>query len=481
MKLARTMPALALGLFLAIPAFAQHHMNSGKVDYDPDPGGGDRDVPEGCVGAANKVQITGNQVSFAPSTITIEVGQPVCWTWSTGNTSHNVKGNDGSFTSGPPASTGTFQRTFTEAGTFGFHCQVHGSPTSGMRGTVIVQEAGAVSGPGTIAVNPEASTVDESAGSVVLNIERTGGTDGKVTVKVATGTGSAAKGKDFLPRTAVLTWNPGDGEAKPFAVTIKQDTALEQDETFPVLLSKVTGGAALGAASSTITIHDDDTPSCSPAALLAPSGVKAVGRSTGEVLVSWGADSSVAREVRIERRMESGAFREIAAVPAGALRFVDGGLDAGTTYQYRLRAVGVDGTSSWSEIVAGATDGGTGACAAGTLCLGDGRFEAKVSYRSADGAPLRAAQSIEVGPARRSGLFAFAQGTAPDGELQGILNVLDGCAVNDHFWVYLAAVTDLELDVAVRDTQTGRTWAFHNPAGKAADVVRDVDAFRTCP
>ena len=467
----------AAALVIAVPASAQHHAMSGKVDYEPDPGGGDTNVPQGCVGVTNKVTISGNATAFSPSTITVAVGQPVCWTWNTGAISHNIKADDGSFTTGQPASTATFQRTFTTAGTYGYHCQVHGSPTGGMRGTVIVQGEGdpGGSGPGTLSIDPDSYTVDEGS-QASLTITRTGGSDGKVTVKIATGSGSASKGKDYLPRTSVLTWNNGDAEAKTFSVTTKQDTLIEPDETFPVTLSKVTGGATLGTTGATVTIRDDD--GC-PSSLAAPSGVKASGQSAREIRVSWAADAGRTKAVHVERRGDDGGFREIAVVPAGRSDYVDAELPSGAAFQYRLRAESDAGLSDYSDIAAAATDGAIGACAGGAhaLCLGDGRFEATVKFRRAEGEQLRSALRGEAPAAARAGLFAFA----PSDDAQLMLKVVDGCAENGHYWMQLAAVTDAELQVAVRDTQTGRTWAFYNPAGRVAGAVRDVDAFGTCP
>src|SRR6185503_12906438 len=97
---------------------------------------------------------------FSPATITVDAGQPVCWTWNTPGMSHNLSADDGSFSSGDPVTNGTFQRTFTQPGTYGYHCQVHGSATSGMRGTVVVtgnSEGG--SGPGTLSFSPGTYTV----------------------------------------------------------------------------------------------------------------------------------------------------------------------------------------------------------------------------------------------------------------------------------------------------------------------------------
>jgi plastocyanin len=457
-------------VLLAVPATAQ---------YD-DPGGGDNEPPEGCTGVTNKVVISGGAMFFSPAAITIDAGQPVCWTWNT-NVSHNLKADDNSFSSGQPTDRGTFQRTFDTPGTYGYHCQVHGSPTGGMHGTITVRETdggdgGGGSGPGTLSIDPAAYTVDESAGTVALTVTRTGGSDGKVTVKIATGTGSASKGKDFLPRNSVLTWIDGDGEAKTFTVTVKQDTLIEQDESFAVTLTKVTGGATIGTVGASVTVHDDD--GCPSSALLAPAGVKASGQSAREIRVSWAADAGRAQAMHVERRGGDGGFREIAVVPAGSSEYVDAGLPSGAVFQYRLRADGADGLSEYSEIAAGATDGAIGACRAGvqTLCLAGGRFEAKAAFRRGESEPLRPALRAEGPAGARAGFFAFA---TDDAEL--MLKVVDSCADNGHYAVQLAALTDGELAVSVRDTQSGRTWAFYNPPGKAAGVVHDVDAFGGCP
>ena len=71
---------------------------------------------------------------FSPSSITIKVGSSVTWT-NTGNATHTVTADDGSFDSGSVTSGATFSHTFATAGTFAFHCAIH----PGMKGTVVVQ------------------------------------------------------------------------------------------------------------------------------------------------------------------------------------------------------------------------------------------------------------------------------------------------------------------------------------------------------
>jgi plastocyanin len=73
---------------------------------------------------------------FDPGTFEVAPGATVVWGWSSGGVSHNVTFTDGE-SSGNQTS-GTYQRTFAEAGSYPYHCTIHGTPTSGMRGSVTV-------------------------------------------------------------------------------------------------------------------------------------------------------------------------------------------------------------------------------------------------------------------------------------------------------------------------------------------------------
>jgi plastocyanin len=79
--------------------------------------------------------------SFTPANITISAGTTVVWTWPTGSQDHNVNpvGTEPARSGDPTDGPHTYQFTFNTPGTFTYYCQVHGSPTAGMRGTVTVQ------------------------------------------------------------------------------------------------------------------------------------------------------------------------------------------------------------------------------------------------------------------------------------------------------------------------------------------------------
>src|SRR5690242_4035871 len=76
--------------------------------------------------SGNAVRVADN--SFTPSATTVASGTTVTWTWA-GSRQHNVTFDDG--TASATQASGTFQRTFVTAGTYPYHCTIHGSVMSG--------------------------------------------------------------------------------------------------------------------------------------------------------------------------------------------------------------------------------------------------------------------------------------------------------------------------------------------------------------
>jgi plastocyanin len=481
MRLRNTVLAASLlGLLALLPtaAEAQHHHATADPakDYD-DPVGGDPDAPAGCTGVPAKVQITGGSLSFSPATVTVQTGQKVCWTWQT-SMAHNVRADSGAFGSGDPATSGNFQVTYTSPGTYGYHCQVHGSPTAGMRGTVIVAPAdgGGGSGPGALRLLAGDITVNEGDGTAVLTVERAGGSEGAAAVSYTTANGSARTNKDFSRTRGRLTWPDGDGTPRTISVPIKNDTAREPTESFKIKLSKASG-APLETSLATVTINDDDTPGCGAASLSAPAGLRAVGQSPHDVRLSWSDEPAAAHAVHVERRTPGGDWGEVAIVAAGLGSFVDGSLPAGASFDYRVRSASPDGLSAFSAVAAAATDGDAGPCRAegGEVCLLDGRFAARLAWRGGDRGELRPARQARLGEGDASGVFTLA-GSEP----AALVAVGDSCAANDHYWVSFAPLVERELRVQVRDTLSGRTWV-HLATEGVLDSVREEDALGVCP
>jgi hypothetical protein len=113
--------------------------------------------------------------------------------------------------------------------------------------------------PGTITFAETIYEVVESAGVATVQIQRSGGTTGAVSVAYAVVGGTATAGSDLESVSGVLTWADGEGGSKSFQIPILDDQFEESDETVVFTLSSVSGGAALGSPASTmLTIRDDD-------------------------------------------------------------------------------------------------------------------------------------------------------------------------------------------------------------------------------
>jgi plastocyanin len=85
---------------------------------------------------ADTVEVRDN--TFSPDPLQVTPGATVTWNW-VGTVAHNVTSDDGSFASSESKASGTHVVTFTTAGTFHYHCTLHGTATSGMRGAIVVK------------------------------------------------------------------------------------------------------------------------------------------------------------------------------------------------------------------------------------------------------------------------------------------------------------------------------------------------------
>ena len=115
----------------------------------------------------------------------------------------------------------------------------------------------------TSALSISGATVDEDVGTVELTVKLRPVSTQQVTVDYATEDGTATgagETEDYTVITGTLTFAVGD-TSMVLSVPINDDTADEDDETFTVKLSNATGDAAIGVATATVTIRDnDDSP-----------------------------------------------------------------------------------------------------------------------------------------------------------------------------------------------------------------------------
>ena len=105
---------------------------SSSYSTSPNPGGTD-----GTSGSStHTTAVSVNNYYFQPKVDTVAVNSTVTWTWSPGDVNHNVTFQDGPASA--TQSSGTYQRTFTTAGTYPYYCSIH-KTSYGMVGTIVVQ------------------------------------------------------------------------------------------------------------------------------------------------------------------------------------------------------------------------------------------------------------------------------------------------------------------------------------------------------
>ena len=100
--------------------------------------------------------------------------------------------------------------------------------------------------PGVLAFANGTVSVGEAAGSLSINVQRTGGTTGEVSVDYATANGTAVAGLDYTASSGTLTFADGDAGPRTIQIPIANDDVSEDTERFTVRLENPTGGATLG-------------------------------------------------------------------------------------------------------------------------------------------------------------------------------------------------------------------------------------------
>jgi hypothetical protein len=114
------------------------------------------------------------------------------------------------------------------------------------------------------------------------------------------------------------------------------------------------------------------------------------------------------------------------------------------------------------------------------LCIenkpGDGRFQLTVDFNHAGRAPGSGQASIGTLGIAHGGSFWFFSQDNPE----ILVKVLNACAINHKFWVFVSAGTNVGFNLHLLDTVTSATRTYSNPDNVAAVPVQDTSAL-PCP
>lgn len=106
----------------------------------------------------------------------------------------------------------------------------------------------------------------------------------------------------------------------------------------------------------------------------------------------------------------------------------------------------------------------------GALVLRDGRFTVRARFRDFEG---RQAAAVPIPLDGGSGWFWFFEPQNP--EL--FVKVLDACEPFGRYWVFVAGLTNLGVDVEVFDRDSDFVLVYDNPVGQSFETVVDTEGY----
>lgn len=214
-----------------------------------------------------------------------------------------------------------------------------------------------------------------------------------------------------------------------------------------------------------------------PARLVATTeATHPVNNSIGNLVLDCGADRLLLVWMGYEgtRISMSGRLFNLSGEPMGAPFLISntaGGGSAALAGTHHFLAVWM---TSLSEPNGGDLLGRTFRTAANPLSLHGGRFKVEATFRDPRTRVITPAEPKPL--TDDTGLFWFFD----DANLELVVKALDGCAVNGHFWVFAAGLTDVEAEITVTDTVSGNWKIYRNPPRTAFLPIQDTRAF-ACP
>jgi hypothetical protein len=148
--------------------------------------------------------------------------------------------------------------------------------------------------------------------------------------------------------------------------------------------------------------------------------------------------------------------------PAIVLEGITATKDFADFYNAQAPAPGVDGNRAYVHVLSAAA---TPSCSpnATAVCLG-ARFKVQVS--------VAATSAFAIPDTADTGDFWFY---SPN-NIDVVVKVLDGRAVNNKFWVFVGSLSNIGYTVTVTDTATAAVKTYTNPQGTVASIA-DTTAF----
>jgi hypothetical protein len=271
------------------------------------------------------------------------------------------------------------------------------------------------------------------------------------------------------------------GEFVPMATLPPNTTAtvigdLDDDTLFEFRI-RAFNGAGPSDWSPVVAVETDLGPPDAPSELLAaPASASSVSLTFVD-----GSDSENDFVVEARNPMSPGegwtvVKSGVVAVPdSPTVTTVVDGLTTGLPYAFRVLARNAAGDSAPSNTDAATPNDaiGTGGCddSGGAICLLGDRFQVSANWRNQNTGVSGTGTGAVFPQSDRSGTFWFFN--ADNVEL--VVKVLDGSSINDHYWTFYGALTNVEYWVTVVDTELENSRTYYTPPTSSSTLCGEFD------
>lgn len=205
-----------------------------------------------------------------------------------------------------------------------------------------------------------------------------------------------------------------------------------------------------------------------------PLNLRAEPISATQIRLTWVDRSVDETQFVIQRRAPDSGWQTVDLVQAGVEDAIVSNLPSDSPFTFRVRARNANGDSEPSNLASVTTLGITGVCRVDgrSLCLLDDRFEVRVRFRDQFNGGNGFGRSKPVAGSDVSGLFYFFE----PNNIELIVKMIDGRTLNDFFWTFYGALSNVEYWISVRDTDSGEVATYYNPPNELCGLS-DVRSF----